>query len=518
VGELAEGEGGFASPRLLVPSPRLPIREKNLVCKLETFTLGHFEEWARGLILDTGEPWELEDFQRAFLSDVFAGFRECWLVVPEGNTKTTTLAGLGLYHSQFRDAASAPIAASSREQAEIMYRQAEGFVLRSDNLRRIFKCQEGYRRIKCLTNGSRIQVFAADDRTGDGVIPTLPMLDELHRHRDLRLYRVWRGKLGKRDGQLVAISTAGEPGSEFEETRERIRQQADEIERKETFTRAVAGRVVLHDWSVPEDGDVEDLELVKRANPFSGVTVEELKEKRESPTMTLEHWRRFVCNLPTRGGQAAITEAEWFAAQIGDEKQTPAERWHEIVGHEPVAVGLDVAWKWDTTSAVPYWFRDNEFRLLGPPAILVPPRDGNSLDPNLVERALIDIHERNPIHTVVMDTSRAEQLAEWISQEFGAIVVDRVQTNKWAAEDYEKFMEALRQGWLKHCGDRGLTQHVLNGVARVLPFGDARFERPASGRLANQDRRVIDALTAAAMVNSVAGVAEEGFFLQSVAV
>jgi hypothetical protein len=43
---------------------------------------------------------------------------------------------------------------------------------------------EGYRRIKCLRSGGRIQVFAADDRTGDGVF-TLALLDELHRHRDL---------------------------------------------------------------------------------------------------------------------------------------------------------------------------------------------------------------------------------------------------------------------------------------------------------------------------------------------
>jgi hypothetical protein len=33
-----------------------------------------------------------------------------------------------------------------------MYRQAEGFVLRTPGLRDRFKCQEGYRRIKCLAH------------------------------------------------------------------------------------------------------------------------------------------------------------------------------------------------------------------------------------------------------------------------------------------------------------------------------------------------------------------------------
>jgi phage terminase large subunit-like protein len=117
-----------------------------------------------------------------------------------------------------------PIAASSREQAEIMYRQAEGLVSRSPELRPRFRAYDGYRRIKCLRTGGRIQVFAADDRTGDGIIPGgLALVDELHRHRDLKLYRTWRGKLEKRGAQLIAISTAGEPGGEFEETRDRIK-------------------------------------------------------------------------------------------------------------------------------------------------------------------------------------------------------------------------------------------------------------------------------------------------------
>src|SRR6188768_4352119 len=100
----------------------------------DPFTLEHFRDWASELILDSGEPWRLEPFQEAFIADVFAGYPECWLVVPEGNGKTTLVAGLALYHCEFRLMASVPVAASSREQAEIMYRQAEGFVLRSPRL------------------------------------------------------------------------------------------------------------------------------------------------------------------------------------------------------------------------------------------------------------------------------------------------------------------------------------------------------------------------------------------------
>ena len=479
----------------------------------QPFTLPHFRAWASDLILDTGESWHPEDFQEAFLDDVFGGCPECWLVLPEGNGKTTLVAGLALYHCEFQPHANVPVAASSRDQTGIMYRQAEGFVLRSPRLyepmhsgiqaakgkRKVevprFVCLEGYRRINHF-EGGRIQIFAADDRTGDGVLPTLAIIDELHRHRDLSLYRTWSGKLTKRKGQLVAISTAGEPFSDFEVTREKIR-QAGKQTHGAGFIRSVTPRVTLHDWAVPEGADVEDMTVVKSANPFSGITVEGLGEKFASDTMTIGYWRRFVCNLPTRSDSAAIQELEWHRAMTRD----------EIPEGVPISVGADIAWKWDTTALVPLWFRDHDYRLFGHPRILTPPRDGTSLDPDLIEGALYDIHRRNPIHTVVMDVSRAEQLGTWIEREIGATVIDRQQTNTLAVEDYDRFMEALRSGWLHHSGDREFTQHVLNAIAKILPHGDARFDRPAEKRNSSgQELRVIDALTAAAMVHAMAAV------------
>lgn len=423
---------------------------------------------------------------------------ECWLIVPEGNAKTTLFAGVALYHAEHRRNAMVPVAASARDQAQIMYQQTEGFISRSEL--RGFKLHPGYRRVRYADTLSMIQFQAADDRTGDGIIPTLALLDELHRHRDLRLYRTWRGKLLKRGGQIAAISTRGEPGTEFEATLETIRREATDLSINGTFTRAASPRFVLHEWAVPEEGDVEDLALVKAANPLKAITVDMLAEKRAAPTMTLGHWRRFVCNLPTRTDDAAITEAEWFAAATDE----------VIPEGEPIWLGLDVAWKWDTTALVPFWMPEPEHRLLGPATIVVPPRDGNSLDPALIENAVLAIHARNPIHTVVMDVSRAEQLGTWIGDHTGAVVIDRQQTNPLAVEDYDRFMEALRNGWLQHSGDPGLTSHALNAIARMLPLGDARFDRPNQNRIsAEQDRRVIDALSAAAMVHRQAVLVPE---------
>ncbi len=461
---------------------------------MKPFTVEHFRRWALDLELDNGKPWIVEPYFETFVGDYFAGTRENWLLVPEGNAKTTSVAGLAVYLLEQRDCAEIPWAASARDQAEIGYRQAAGFIRRSDRLSGLLRCYDGYRRIVNLETGGRIQVFAADDRTGDGVIFTDAFLDELHRHKDLRLYRTWSGKLDKRGGQLSTISTAGEPGTEFEEARELIRQSVPLVDSAPGFKHCRSDEIALHEYSVGEGGDVEDLEVVKRANPFGAITVETLRRKRATPTMTLQHWSRFTCNVATRSEMAAIMESEWADAQTVDEIPEGAEVW----------LGLDIAWKWDCTAAVPLWWRDNEFRLLGPSTILTPPRDGTSLDPALVEQALLHYRETYRLDTVVMDTSKAEQLATWIESELGCRVVDRQQTNAMACVDFARFMEALRSGWLQHGGDQGLKQHALNAVARVLPGGDARFDRPASNRRSpDQNRRVIDALVAAAMVHSV---------------
>lgn len=350
-----------AAPKAAARAPRKPK-------VYQPFTLPHFRRWAADLILDTGESWHPEDFQEWFVEDLFAGlstggsptFAEAWSLIPEGNTKTTTLAGVALYHTEHRAFAAVPVAAASREQAEILYRQAEGFVLRSEALyapvhsaiqaakgkRKTtvprFTCLEGYRRINHHAGG-RIQVFAADDRTGDGIIPTLGIIDEPHRLRDLSLYRTWAGKIAKRGGQIAAISTSGEPDSDFENTLARIREQATDIRRSGSFTRYATERLVLHQWAVPQGADVDDMTVVKAANPFSGITLATLAAKHASPTMTRHHWLRFVCNRPTR-------DLDVWLGPNGDRVWANLERRISPVRAAPTWVGVDVGLKRDSTA------------------------------------------------------------------------------------------------------------------------------------------------------------------------
>src|SRR3954453_10763587 len=462
---------------------------------LRPFTVDHFRRYAGLMVLDTGEPWAVEDFQLCIVEDIFSGLDEFWVVIPEGNAKTTLMSGVALYHGDYTPSAEVLMAAASRDQAGLLFNQAAGFVVRSPGFRERFRVFEGYRRVKCLRSGGRLQVFAADDRTGDGVIPTLGLIDEPHRARSLALVRTWRGKLQKRSGQLGMLSTAGEPGTEFEDARDRMLRDAVETTVEGFHTRVVGANYVLNDWTVPKDADIDDMRVVKRANPLRAITVEDLAKKRSSPTMTEAHWRRFACNQAVRGEDTAVSPAEW--ALLGTDDRVPAG--------EVVDVGADFGWKHDTTALVPLWVPDPENMLFGVPVILTPPRDGSILSPSLVKQAFRELNDRNPIRRVVIDPDRAAEIAEWLEDELGVEVVEHLQTNQPMCLVYERWMEAMRNRRFRHPKDPEFTEHVLNAVAKVMPDGRARFDRPSSsGAQVGQRRRVIDGLIAAGIVLDVA--------------
>lgn len=463
------------------------------VSALQAFSVEHFRQWASWLVFDDGERREPESWQLEILADIFKGFREVWQIVPEGNGKSTFLAQLALYGADFSDSPWIPVGAASAKQARIIYDQAAGFVERTEGLEERFLCFGGYRQIRSIANGGiGIEVFAADVKTGDGVIPyPYALLDELHRQDDLRLYGLWKGKLRKRGAQLLAISTAGEPETPFENTRDEIRRRATKRKRTGSHLRAEGPGLVLHEWMVAKDEQCSDMAAVKAANPLSMITEATLAEDFASPTMDLADWKRLKCNRATRSVQTAITDKEW------DDAETDVE----IPGGAGIDIGLDVAFKWDTTALVPLW-KGPKFRLLGAAKVLLPPRDGSSMHPDVIKEAMLELATDFKVGTVVMDMERAADIGSWIEDEIGVTVIDRSQTNKLACSDYEAFMDGLRNATLKHTGDHDLKAHVLNAIARRLPGGDHRFDRPSSSRrsVGAQDRRVIDALTAAAMV------------------
>jgi phage terminase large subunit-like protein len=463
------------SPSRTVPAARARVKAPAL-----PFTLPHFRAWASDLILDTGDSWHPEPFQEEFAADLFSGIPECWLIVPEGNGKTTLLAGLALYHCEFRPFAVVPVAAASREQAEIMYRQAEGFVLRSPRLHAPvfssiqaakgkrktdvprFLCLEGYRRIN-HHSGGRIQVFAADDRTGDGLIPTLGIIDEPHRQHDLSLYRTWAGKLLKRGGQIAAISTRGEPMTDFEETLERIRAAADERLQVGSHLRASSKRVVLHEFALADGAAPEDMVAVKAANPFSGITVGQLGEKFSSPTMTMHHWLRFVCNRPNE------SEDAWLGPD-GARLWGMLEQPYELQPGGPVWIGVDAALKHDTTAVVTMQQRMDDGRFHAVCRLFVP-TEGRPTDITDVMQHIREVAGRYDVEGVSYDPRYFDIAAKLLSDE-GVPMFEVPQSVDRMTTACGSLYDAIHRGQITHDNDPAFAGQVLAAAPR---FSDRGF-------------------------------------------
>lgn len=397
------------------------------------------------------------------------------------------------------------VAAAAKEQAEWLYQQAEGFVLDSPGMSDRFRPLGGFRRIN-RANGlgrGRIQIFAADDKTADGAIFTLALIDELHNHKDLRLYRRWVGKRKKRGGQIAVISTAGEPDSDFEETRTRILKQAEKKVEQGPYIRAEGGGVVLHDWAVRERAKADDMDVVAEANPLSSITTEWLAEKRADPTITDEHWLRFSCNIPTRIEGVAVQPEEWDA--LCEDDLEPKPGW---------CVGcIDLAWKIDTTAMAVLIWEERERRVITGVKVIESPVDEADVIEGMVELQ----RKWKPVGWVYDPNAGGQQMAQLLEKgehprqgdtqfEF----IEHTQDPMAMAIASARFDESIRAGWLVHDGDEVLRRHVLNTVKKPVGGGGEkwRYDRPPSAKGERRAKFPIDALTALVMGHSVA-VAEK---------
>lgn len=442
------------------------------------FSLSHFEKWCKTLRLDNGKPVRLEPFQREFCADIFAGQPVSWLVVPEGNGKTTLLAALGLYGLIHADDASIPLAASARDQARIMYRQMKGFVTRSDlgvQKNGVWvDCFDGYRQIQLRKTGKTkrgevagvIEVHAADAGTADGVIPyPFAFLDELHRHKDLALHRTWAGKLNKRGAQMIVISTAGEPGHDFEVTREKIKTEALEKTEKGSFSRYATERIVLHDWAVRNDA-IDDVQAVKAANPLKAITPASLISKQQDPAMTEAHWRRFTCNLATMDDnkEPYIDLADWDA--LGDP---------EAVMGGVVCLGGDGSRTWDTTVIAEASVDDEGVVTVDARVFSVRANidshvlhKGGKIDFDDVESFIIDRFDEYEVSEVAYDPRYLERSMDIVEERLSGSNVFPVEpSSKAMREALQAMFNLASEGKLRHKGDKVIRQHIANaGVDR----------------------------------------------------
>ena len=421
----------------------------------------------------------LEGFERTILSDFFAGARETLVLLAKKNGKTMLLAALALYHLWTTPDAECVVAAASREQAMILFDAAAGFIRRSPWLARKLKPQRGNRLIRNREDSGRIRVLAADVDTADGVRPTLALVDELHRHRSAALYGVFRDGLAPRDGRMITISTAGEhEGSPLGQLRAAARKLENRHrEGAYLYARSPDGSFVMHEWSLEPGDDVDDMKVVKLANPASWWTVELLRERHDSPSMLPHQWARFACGLWVSSESWWMDPEQWKACASADRLQ-PGDR---------ITLGFDGARVGDATALIACRISDGLVCPLPVPGAVVagdgqPTGGGVSIweDTGVkgwevpggeVDAAVAAAFERYRVVRMYADPPLwYTEIDQWAA-EYGS-PVQRFHTRRARMIDaVERFRTDVVARRVKHVSDPTLTQHMLNAQMREVRGG-----------------------------------------------
>lgn len=473
-------------------APRRPSRRSTSSRSVEPPELADFVAFCGELTLDTRRPFVLEGFQRTILADFFAGTTETLVLLPKKNGKSTLVAALALYHLLTTENAEGYIAASSREQAGIILKQARKFIRNSLALQRHFEMKQ--REIVNVADEGMVKVLAADVDTADGVIPTFAVVDEMHRAKSTELYGVFSDGLGPRNGQMITITTAGDDSESPLGVMRSIAYTwpTVHVDGPYRYARSEDGASVMHEWALEPDQDREDMAVVKTANPASWQTVQALGKRRDSMGMTPWRWARFGCGVWLQGESTAIGPVEWAACGT-DEMAEP--------GSAVVRLGLDLGFKEDTTAAVVHWVDSDGVAWLGQTVVLVPPAEkGVGLRKAAILEAVRTLAGEWGVREVVIDPETGgEILAQDLEDELGLDVVAHSQKPAPMAQAAERFYAAVREGKLRHPRDATLTRHVLNGQRRSTSDGRWSFVKENKN-----SKKHIDALIAAAMVHNVA--------------
>jgi phage terminase large subunit-like protein len=420
---------------------------------------------------DLYDPWEVfaEAVERPWF-DVETGrrkYHEAYLQMPEKTGKSTILSSLELYLTGFdgEEGAEVYAAATTGDQAGIVFGQAKRMVERSPELRSVFNVYASV--IYHGETDSVFKVLASEAAHDEGLNPHGVCIDELWAHHSRDLYDTLTSRLdaGTRlDPLAVTITNAGvdREGIAYE-----VYSQAKAV---------LEGRPDARDdlfAFVPElTGDELDHPSEwKRVNPQSWIDVEHLlRSQRKQPQFV---FRRRRLNVWTAAENAWLPDGAWDACRMRDEEGHPTGL--TVEDGDPVYAGVDLGLKRDTAAVtccapredgtIETWtmvwglVRREE---ADPPAHYL--TNDARLNISLVEEYLRDLARKYDLREIAYDPYRFERSAQTLADE-GFVMVEWPQTDQRMIPATEGLYEDVTEARIRHDGDDVFRQHVEAGEA-----------------------------------------------------
>lgn len=176
------------------------------------------EFFPEALVLESSAPFKLEPYEQFIVGSLFGWygadgyrrFRTAYVEMGKGSGKSALAAGIGLYMliADNEPAAEVYSAATTQDQARIVWRDANRMVEMSSELRAVVD-----RSVACLTYGSPAGVFrpvSSEHRGLDGKRVHGGLIDELHEHpSSLVVDKIRAGTKGRRNALIFEITNSG---------------------------------------------------------------------------------------------------------------------------------------------------------------------------------------------------------------------------------------------------------------------------------------------------------------------
>ena len=438
-----------------------------------------------------GEPISLEPWQVFILTTVFGWvtpdgkrrFRRSYIEVPRGNAKSTLSSAVALYMlaADHEGGAEVYSLATTRDQARIVFGDAQTMARRSPGFRTRFSVNVGAHNMHVLASGSKFEALSAEGSTLDGLNIHFGCVDELHAHKTRTVYDVVETGTGKRDNSLLwVITTAGSNRAGIcYEVRTFVSKLLDGVFEDDTQFGIIYGLDDGDDWT-------SENALIK-ANPNWGISVRpEILGPLQAKAMQLPS---AVNNFKTKHlNEWVNADTAWMDMRAWDACADTSLDIDNFIG-QPCWIGLDLASKTDIAALIlifahpeiadayltfgKYYLPEDTVHSAGNSQysgwmridrLTVTP--GNVIDFSWIEADLLDMASRFAIQAVAFDTFQATQLSTRMLAE--GLPMIEVRPTVLNFSEPMKILEALvLQKKLAHDGDPVLTWMASNVVAHL---------------------------------------------------
>ena len=416
-------------------------------------------KWAK-----KGARIELQPWQVFILTTVFGWvrrdtglrrFKTVYNELPRKSGKSSLSSGVGIYCLCADGEAGSDVysAATTRDQAKIVWQDAWNMVERSPGLKKAFGVSTTAHAISQISTASRFQALSAEGNSLDGLNIHCAIVDELHAHRTRKVFDVLETATGARTQPLLwLITTAGSDRSGIcYEQRTYLTKILDGVVQDDTYFGVI--------YTIDEGDDWTDPKVHAKANPNYGVSVfpediERLCAKAQKMPSAQSNFLTKRLSVWVNADAALFSMPAWEACA---DRSLSIEQFLD----EPCWVGIDLAPRHDFSemlalfrrgdhyyafarhylseqeveesenSQFPGWEREGRIRA----------NPGNVTDYACIEDDLKELSHRHEIKEVCFDPFSAHQFATRMQEQGFPMVEIRARVENFS--EATKKLEAL---------------------------------------------------------------------------